>query len=103
MNEIKCCVDTTVDLKKNLVSIIFSGYGVKTDLETRDHAKIMLFSVIPFIIILIPKAFDASYSYQEYNFVVLISLIVAVFCLSYYFRYQVYINFPHIRVAYRII
>lgn len=58
----------------------------------------MLFSVIPFIIILIPRAFKVSYSSKVYNIVVLISLVTAVFCLCYYFHYQVCISFIYIRV-----
>lgn len=79
----------------NLVSTRFAGSGIHTDSETCDHAKIMLFSVIPLIIILIPRAFGVSYSSQEYNIVALLSLFMALFCLCCYFYYQVCIWFNY--------
>ncbi|KAI3828222.1 hypothetical protein L1987_02319 [Smallanthus sonchifolius] len=48
--------------------------GVLTDTETSVHAKVMFFSLIPFVIILLPSAFGVSYSSEEYKIVLLVSL-----------------------------
>ncbi|PWA92809.1 sodium/calcium exchanger membrane region, Calcium binding protein 2 [Artemisia annua] len=71
----------------NLLQLL-TGSGIHVDSETCDHAKIMLFSVIPLIIILIPRAFGVSYSSQVYNFVALLSLFIALFSLCCYFYFQ---------------
>ncbi|KVI11889.1 Calcium-binding EF-hand [Cynara cardunculus var. scolymus] len=46
-------------------SLPWSGSGVITDVETSETARIMLVSLVPFIIILIPKIFDVSNSSGE--------------------------------------
>ncbi|XP_058095701.1 sodium/calcium exchanger NCL1-like [Magnolia sinica] len=64
-----------------------TGSGVTTDLPTSHAAKIMIISVIPFIIVQLPKIFNLS---SGSRLAVLISLIVSiVFLLSYCF-YQVF-------------
>ncbi|KAI3828224.1 hypothetical protein L1987_02321 [Smallanthus sonchifolius] len=59
-----------------------------TDAETRFHAKIMFFSLIPFVIILLPSVFGLSYSSEEYKIVLLVSLSASVICMISYFYYQ---------------
>lgn len=76
--------------------ICFIGSGVVTDAETSYHAKVMFFSLIPFVVMLLPSVFGLSYSGGGYRIVVLVSLCVAVICLFSYFFYQVYIYMDHI-------
>lgn len=67
---------------------LLTGYGVGSDPETSSAARIMLYSLIPFIIILIPKIFGVSYASSAYNVDILITLIALVICLLAYFKYQ---------------
>ncbi|KAJ9551728.1 hypothetical protein OSB04_015773 [Centaurea solstitialis] len=61
--------------QSRLSSLPWSGSGVTTDEETSETAKFMLVSLIPFIIILIPKIFDLSNASGGYNIDILITLI----------------------------
>nr|XP_043629214.1 sodium/calcium exchanger NCL2-like [Erigeron canadensis] len=76
--------------EKNKVLQIFTGSGIVTDAETSYHAKVMFFSLIPFLVILLPSVFGLSYSSQAYKNVVLVSLCVSVVCLICYFFYQLF-------------
>lgn len=78
---------------------VFTGSGVLTDAETSYHAKVMFFSLIPFVVILLPSVFGLSYSSQEYEIVLLVSLSASVICLFSYFYYQVYIGFIYRKIA----
>ncbi|XP_075498148.1 sodium/calcium exchanger NCL2-like [Primulina tabacum] len=62
------------------------GYGVITDLGTSFTARIMLLSVIPLAIILIPTAFHLPF-YGKQVFVI-ITLVVSIMFLISYFFYQ---------------
>ncbi|XP_073297492.1 sodium/calcium exchanger NCL2-like [Primulina huaijiensis] len=62
------------------------GYGVITDLGTSFTARIMLLSVIPLAIILIPTAFHLPF-YGQQVFVI-ITLVVSIMFLISYFFYQ---------------
>ncbi|KZV38275.1 hypothetical protein F511_36510 [Dorcoceras hygrometricum] len=73
-------------LEKLLVSL-WPGYGVITDLGTSFTARIMLLSVIPLVIILIPTAFHLSLHVQKVF--VIITLVVCLLFLISYFFYQV--------------
>nr|GEX25990.1 sodium/calcium exchanger membrane region, calcium binding protein 2 [Tanacetum cinerariifolium] len=64
------------------------GSGVLTDPETCYHAKVMFYSLIPFVVILLPSVFGVSYTSQEYEIVLLVSLSVSLICLFCYFFYQ---------------
>ncbi|KAM7492192.1 hypothetical protein LguiA_035113 [Lonicera macranthoides] len=68
---------------------IFSltGSGVSTDIWTCYAARIMLISVIPFIIVQIPQPFC---TYDQSRIAILISLIFSIFFLISYFIYQVF-------------
>nr|XP_043628725.1 sodium/calcium exchanger NCL2-like [Erigeron canadensis] len=76
--------------EKNKVLQFFTGSGIVTDAETSYHAKVMFFSLIPFLVILLPSVFGLSYSSQAYKNVVLVSLCVSVLCLICYFIYQLF-------------
>ncbi|XP_011000237.1 PREDICTED: uncharacterized protein LOC105107867 isoform X3 [Populus euphratica] len=65
----------------------FIQFGVTTDLETSYTARIMGLSVIPFLILQIPKIFNSSSG--EY-LTILISLVVSVVSLLIYFFYQIF-------------
>ncbi|XP_076912478.1 sodium/calcium exchanger NCL2-like [Bidens hawaiensis] len=79
------------DLKqKNRAMQLLTGSGVFTDVETSVDAKIMFFSLIPFVIILLPSVFGLSYSSQAYRLVLLVSLLASVICFISYFVYQIY-------------
>ncbi|KAL4580393.1 hypothetical protein LXL04_016584 [Taraxacum kok-saghyz] len=75
---------------KNKVTKLFTGSGFVTDAETSYHAKVMFFSLIPFVVMLLPSVFGLSYSSGGYKIVVLVSLCVAVVCLFSYFFYQLF-------------
>ncbi|CAH1444562.1 unnamed protein product [Lactuca virosa] len=75
---------------KNKVMQLLTGSGVVTDAETSYHAKVMFFSLIPFVVMLLPSVFGLSYSGGGYRIVVLVSLCVAVVCLFSYFIYQLF-------------
>ncbi|XP_068665143.1 sodium/calcium exchanger NCL1-like [Aristolochia californica] len=63
------------------------GSGVTTDQQTSHAAKIMIISVIPFLIVQVPKIFHLS---SGSRLVVLISLIVSIVFLVSYCIFQVY-------------
>ncbi|CAI9303757.1 unnamed protein product [Lactuca saligna] len=75
---------------KNKVMQLLTGSGVVTDSETSYHAKVMFFSLIPFVVMLLPSVIGLSYSGGGYRIVVLVSLCVAVVCLFSYFFYQLF-------------
>ncbi|XP_024959912.1 sodium/calcium exchanger NCL2-like [Cynara cardunculus var. scolymus] len=75
---------------RNQAFQLLTGSGVVTDAETSYHAKVMFFSLIPFLVILLPSVFGLSYSSQEYKTVILVSLSAAVICLFAYFYYQIF-------------
>ncbi|KAI3702584.1 hypothetical protein L6452_28328 [Arctium lappa] len=62
-------------------SLPWSGSGITTNVETSETARIMLVSLIPFIIILIPKIFDVSNSSGGYKIDILITLIFSAIIL----------------------
>ncbi|WOH05898.1 hypothetical protein DCAR_0625321 [Daucus carota subsp. sativus] len=63
-------------------------FCVTTDEETSYTARIMVLSVIPFLVILIPEIFQISYARE--HIIIFIALIVsAIFLLSYFF-YQMF-------------
>ncbi|KAI3702807.1 hypothetical protein L6452_28559 [Arctium lappa] len=73
---------------QNQVVQLLTGSGVVTDTETSYHAKVMFFSLIPFLVILLPSVFGLAYSSQGYKITILVSLSVSVICLFSYFIYQ---------------
>ncbi|CAI9299640.1 unnamed protein product [Lactuca saligna] len=73
---------------KNKGIKLLTGFGVVTDAETKYHAKVIFFSLIPFVVILLPSVFGLSYSDEEDKIVLLVSLSVSVICLLSYFYYQ---------------
>ncbi|KAL2476399.1 sodium/calcium exchanger family protein/calcium-binding EF hand family protein [Abeliophyllum distichum] len=92
------------DLVEKLLSK-WPGYGVVTDLETSHTAWIMLASVIPLMMIQIPRIFQLSYLGER--IVILITLLVSAIFLVCYFFYQffepwiqrrrlLYINHEHL-------
>ncbi|KAI3703890.1 hypothetical protein L1987_74086 [Smallanthus sonchifolius] len=74
--------------EKNQARKLLTGSGLVTDAETCYHAKIMFFSLIPFVIILLPSLFGLSYSSEEYKIVLLVSLSASLICMISYFYYQ---------------
>ncbi|XP_076907092.1 sodium/calcium exchanger NCL2-like [Bidens hawaiensis] len=66
---------------------LLTGSGVTTDQETSWAAKIMILSVFPFTLLLVPELFGVDSSHQGYIFV--IALLVSVMLLLTYFIYQV--------------
>nr|KAJ0189448.1 hypothetical protein LSAT_V11C800444230 [Lactuca sativa] len=71
-----------------LLTLLWGGFGVVTDAETKYHVKVIFFSLIPFVVILLPSVFGLSYSGEEDKIVLLVSLSVSVICLLSYFYYQ---------------
>ncbi|GJX34178.1 sodium/calcium exchanger NCL2-like protein [Tanacetum coccineum] len=60
---------------------LLAGSGVVTDAETSYHAKVMFFSLIPFVVILLPSVFGWSYSSQGNKIAYLVSLLCfGLFC-----------------------
>ncbi|XP_021293888.1 sodium/calcium exchanger NCL1-like [Herrania umbratica] len=64
-----------------------TGYGVRTDIETRYSAIIMLLSMVPFLILQLAKFLSSATAIRV---VVLISLIVTLALLGSYCTYQVF-------------
>lgn len=64
-----------------------AGYGVTFDVETSKTARIMLISLIPFLILQLAKIINSP---SGIHVVVLVSLIVTIGLLLVYFIYQVY-------------
>ncbi|XP_047168145.1 sodium/calcium exchanger NCL-like [Vigna umbellata] len=65
-----------------------TGYGITMDVDTRQMAIIMVFSVIPLVIMQIPHLFH--FSSAASNVTLMVALIVAVTFLISYFIYQVF-------------
>lgn len=65
-----------------------TGYGITMDVETRKMAIIMVFSVIPLILMQIPKVFQLSSTPRDVT--LMVSLIISVAFLISYFIYQVF-------------
>ncbi|KAK2423703.1 Calcium-binding EF-hand family protein [Trifolium repens] len=65
-----------------------TGYGITMDVDTREMAKIMVFSIIPLLIMQIPTLFDFSTTLR--NATLIISLIISVTFLILYFIYQIF-------------
>ncbi|KAG6793682.1 hypothetical protein POTOM_002897 [Populus tomentosa] len=62
-------------------------FGVTTDLETSYTARIMGLSVIPFLILQVPKIFNSN---SGEHLTILTSLVVSVVSLLIYFFYQIF-------------
>ncbi|KAF7140596.1 hypothetical protein RHSIM_Rhsim06G0204300 [Rhododendron simsii] len=65
-----------------------TDYGITADVETSYMARIMLISVIPLIIIQIPTVFHFSSSGER--IIIIITLVISVSFLLWYFLYQVF-------------
>ncbi|KAG8386379.1 hypothetical protein BUALT_Bualt03G0142700 [Buddleja alternifolia] len=65
---------------------LWPGYGVETDMGTSYTSRIMLISVIPLVMIQIPRMFRLSYA-GERSFI-LVTLVVSIIFLLCYFFYQ---------------
>ncbi|KAL2331384.1 hypothetical protein Fmac_018965 [Flemingia macrophylla] len=65
-----------------------TGYGITMDADTRQMARIMVFSVIPLLIMQIPNLFHLSSTPR--NVTLMVALIVAIAFLISYFIYQVF-------------
>lgn len=70
----------------NMVDFIFTGSGVSTDIWTSYAARIMIISLIPFIVVQIPEVFQAT---SQSRLAIMISLIVSICLLLAYSLYQV--------------
>ncbi|XP_057460921.1 sodium/calcium exchanger NCL2-like isoform X1 [Actinidia eriantha] len=66
----------------------FTGYGITVDVETGYTARIMVLSVIPFLVIQIPTVFNFSSSLE--HIVGIIALAISVLLLLVYFFYQMF-------------
>ncbi|KAL6205834.1 hypothetical protein ACLB2K_023086 [Fragaria x ananassa] len=66
---------------------LLTNCGITIDMETSVLARIMLFSVIPFLIMQIPNIFHSS---SAENIFILIALSVSIIFLLMYFIYQVF-------------
>ncbi|KAK9268232.1 hypothetical protein L1049_010675 [Liquidambar formosana] len=78
--------DTLSNLE-NKRQFSLTGFGVTTDVETSYTARIMLLSMIPFIILQLPKILNSS---SVTRVAVLISLVIALVFLLVYCFYQVF-------------
>nr|XP_011460767.1 PREDICTED: uncharacterized protein LOC105350439 [Fragaria vesca subsp. vesca] len=66
---------------------LLTNCGITIDMETSVLARIMIFSVIPFLIMQIPNIFHSS---SAENIFILIALSVSIIFLLLYFIYQVF-------------
>ncbi|KAH7857246.1 hypothetical protein Vadar_010526 [Vaccinium darrowii] len=65
----------------------FTGFGVRTDTETSYTARIMILSMVPFLILQLPKILNSS---TGTHVAVLVSLLVTLVLLFAYCFYQVF-------------
>ncbi|KAG8070453.1 hypothetical protein GUJ93_ZPchr0006g42349 [Zizania palustris] len=77
---------TTIDSQDTQVFSLF-GSGVSTDVHTSYAARIMMISVLPFIIVQIPQIFKL---HSGHRITVLIGFIVAALLLLSYCLYQIF-------------
>ncbi|KAK3424424.1 hypothetical protein EUGRSUZ_F01191 [Eucalyptus grandis] len=83
----KCDLHNSVAMdKQDTKGFSLKGSGVSTDLWTKYAARIMVFSVIPFIIVQLPQILNST---SGRHLAVLISLIVSLILLIAYCIYQV--------------
>ncbi|CAA2981627.1 sodium calcium exchanger NCL2-like [Olea europaea subsp. europaea] len=92
-NQLKPNPSSTSKCKKlnpleRFLTPLWPGYGVITDLWTCYTARIMLLSVIPLMMIQIPKIFHLSHVGER--ICILITLVVSIIFLLSYFFYQVF-------------
>ncbi|KAK0579493.1 hypothetical protein LWI29_027099 [Acer saccharum] len=67
--------------------ILVLGYGVETDAETKYTARIMLVSMIPFLLLQLAKVIHSSTGTRV---IVLVSLIITLVFLITYWTYQIF-------------
>nr|DAD21137.1 TPA_asm: hypothetical protein HUJ06_022600 [Nelumbo nucifera] len=83
--------DLSNDSKPTDISVTrrshLTGFGVVTDLETNYTAKIMLLSLVPFIIVQLPKLLNMP---SGERIAIIISLVVSLTLLVSYCFYQVF-------------
>ncbi|PKA51638.1 hypothetical protein AXF42_Ash003005 [Apostasia shenzhenica] len=90
-----CVVVGKCDLSDNSVSVdskdtrgcSLSGSGVSTDLQTSYAARIMIISIIPFVIVQLPKIFNFA---SAQRLIILISFIVSAGLVLSYCLYQIF-------------
>uniref|UniRef100_A0A164UXR3 EF-hand domain-containing protein n=1 Tax=Daucus carota subsp. sativus TaxID=79200 RepID=A0A164UXR3_DAUCS len=80
--------ESSAETEKKRTPTIWTGYGVGSDEETSFTAKVMLASLLPLIILVLPKIFDVPYNSREYNIDILVTLFALVVTLVAYFIYQ---------------
>ncbi|GJT05162.1 sodium/calcium exchanger NCL2-like protein [Tanacetum coccineum] len=68
-------------------SLSSGGSGVLTHPETCYHAKVMFYSLIMFVVILLPSVYGVSYASQEYG-IALVSVSASLICLFCYFCHK---------------
>jgi hypothetical protein len=73
------------------VSLCVAGYGVSTDVETYYTARLMIVSMIPFLLLQLAKVINSS---SGTRIVVLVSLLVTLSFLFVYCTYQVTLMEP---------
>ncbi|CAN6553151.1 unnamed protein product [Malus baccata var. baccata] len=75
----------TLSNPENKKPFSLTGSGVRTDVETRDTARIMMFSLIPYLILQLAKILTSTTAVRV---VILIALLIASAFLATYFIYQ---------------
>ncbi|CAL9011776.1 unnamed protein product [Prunus brigantina] len=84
----KCDLENSVAVdQKDEKRFSLTGSGVSTDIWTSYAARIMVFSIIPFVIVQLPQVFHTT---SDNRLAILISLIVAIFFVIAYSLYQVF-------------
>ncbi|KAL8110933.1 sodium/calcium exchanger NCL1-like [Apium graveolens] len=80
--------NSSAETEKGKPPTLWTGYGVGSDEETRFTAKVMLVSLIPLIILVLPKIFGIPYDSRIYKIFILVTLIALAVTLATYFFYQ---------------
>ncbi|KAK4804463.1 hypothetical protein SAY86_004280 [Trapa natans] len=84
----KCDIENSVAVdKKDTRGLSLTGSGISTDLWTSYAARIMVISVIPFVIVQVPQILHSS---SGRHLAVLIALIVSLCLLVAYCLYQIF-------------
>ncbi|CAL2251873.1 unnamed protein product [Prunus armeniaca] len=79
-------VSQTSSNTENKKSFSLTGYGVTTDVETKATARIMMVSLIPFLVLQVAKMLSSS---SGIRVVILVSLLIAFAFLVIYCIYQI--------------
>uniref|UniRef100_A0A5B7A7E1 EF-hand domain-containing protein n=1 Tax=Davidia involucrata TaxID=16924 RepID=A0A5B7A7E1_DAVIN len=69
---------------KNMQSFTLTGFGVTTDIDTSHTAKVMILSMVPFVILQLPKILNSSSGTRVSVLVALLTTLALLFAYCFY-------------------